>query len=316
MNWIKRLLGGFSPRLHPVEPIETPSIIEPQKIFIDVLEEYIKRYVAENQLKEETAGHYDLRFRNIHLFLSSKGLTGLTLPDVKARVMEDLRSYLLINLATCSRRHASRHIDLCKNAIKYAVRQEYTSQDWINPIKGQRDKPKPIIHLTKSEVKNLVAYNFRSDIYNTVAKMFAFQCFTGLAYCELFTFKFAEINGRIWIDGARNKTEKSEYVYVFEEAIEIWEYFGHRIPKVSIQTCNRVLKEIAQLLNIDKKISTHVGRKTHATLLDEAGVTGKTIGRQLRSTDRMVEDRYISKSHLRTENELERLGLTGRLLAS
>lgn len=305
MNPIKRLWLKAIGRTVP-----TP------KLFIDVLDEYVQRYVKENQLSELTVQHYSQRFRSIHLFLTVKGLTQITLDEVKSRVMEDLRSWLFTTLTTCSKRHASLHIDLCKRAIQYAVMMEYTSHDWISPIKGQRDKPKPVIHLTMEEVRKLIAHDFRSDMYNVVAKMFAFQCFTGLSYCELFTFKLTDINGRLWMDSTRDKTGKTEYVYMFDEARDILGYFGGRIPDVPNQTCNRILKEIAGALKIDKKLTTHVGRKTHATLLDEMGVSSKTIARQLRNTERICEESYISKSHKRTENEFERHGLGGKMLVT
>lgn len=311
MNFFKKLGAFFSPGQITAPPSET-------KRFLDVLEEYIAIYVKENQLNERTATHYSQRYQNIHRFLIAYNYTRLTLDEVKPRIMEELRAWLLTKgLKTCGRRHASLHIDLCKRTIKHAITMEYTGVDWISPIKGQRDKPKPVIYLTMAEVRKLMTYKFRNEMYDIVAKMFAFQCFTGLSYCELFTFKLTDINGRLWIDGSigRDKTGKTEYVYIFDEGMEILQHFGGKIPMVPNQTCNRILKEIAGVLDIDKHLTTHIGRKTHATLLDELGVTGKTIARQLRNTERITEEYYISKSHKRTENEFEKLGIGGKLLS-
>ncbi len=289
---------------------------EEKKLFIDLLSEFKNRYVNENDLTDKTVGHYTQRFTNIHLFLATNKLMGLAIDEVRAKHMEDLRSWLMINLKTCAKRHASRHIDFCKSAMRYAVLMEYTGQDWISPIKSQNDRPKPIIHLTSEEVKKMIVYNFQNDIHKIAAKLFAFQCFTGLSYCEIYTYSLTEINGRLWIDSTREKTKKSEYVYLFDEAKDIHDEFGGKLPQIANQTYNRMLKEIASILGIKKVLTTHIGRKTHATLLDEAGVERHTIARQLRHSADVCETTYIAKSHRRTETELNRLGLNGTMLLS
>lgn len=291
-----------------------PKTRKQQPKFIDVIGEYIDKYASENQLNPLTKEHYEQRKRNIHLFLASKQLIDINIDEVRIKHMEDLRSWLFIALKTCSRRHASLHIELCKRSVKYAVMMEYTGENWIEPVKSQRDKPKDIIHLTSAEVIRLMNHQFRSDIYRMVAKIFAFQCFTGLSYCELFTFDIVELNDRQWINSKRDKTGKSEYVYLFDEAKQILDAFGGQIPKIPNQTCNRILKEIAGELGINKTLTTHVGRKTHATLLDEYGVDAGTIARQLRNTERVCYESYIAKSHKRTETALSRLGLNGNML--
>jgi len=283
---------------------------------IDVVEEYIDRYIKENQLCEDTARHYEVRRRNLHAFLISQKIPEIIIEDVDIRIMENFRAWLFSNLTTCCRRYASRNLDLCKNALTYAVKMGYTNNNPLIAIKGQRDKPKPIIHLTLNELKKLSVYKFGNDYYNIAAKIFAFQCFTSLSYCELYNFKLVELNGRTWIDSSRKKTGKEGYIYMFDEAKEILDYFGGKIPMISNQSYNRMLKEIAMVLNIQKNISSHVGRKTHATLLDELGVSDVTISRQLRNTTRVCNEFYISKSHTRTLNEFEKMGITTSLLNS
>lgn len=310
MNLIKKLWRAARRRSHAAEE---------SKPFIDVLEEYVQKYVRENQLNDRTADHYEQRYRNIHRFLIDTGNQSIRINELRIKHMEELRAWLLTKgLKTCGRRHASLHVDLCKRAVKYAISMEYCSEDWISPIKGQRDKAKPVIYLSMAEVRQVMCHKFRSPMFDVVAKMFCLQCFTGLSYGELFTFKTTEIKGRKWIDSSvgRNKTGSGEYVYIFDEGLEILEYFGGKVHQIPNQTCNRILKEIAGLLNIDKHLTTHIGRKTHASLLDERGASMGTIARQLRNTIRICEERYTAKSHLRTQNEFDKLSITGRLLTS
>lgn len=302
---MKNLFQFLARKVKPVE-----------RTFMSIVEEYIDRYVNENQLSEQTARHYEVRRRNLHAFLISIEQPNIKPNEVNLRLMEDFRAWLFKNLATCCRRYASRNIDLCKNALTYAVKTEYVQYNPLLVIKGQRDKPKPIVHLTLTELKKLMVYKFANEYYNIAAKIFAFQCFTSLSYCELYDFKIVELEGRQWIDSSRKKTGKEGFIYFFDEAKEILEYFGGKIPMISNQSYNRFLKEIAMTLNIDKNLSSHVGRKTHATLLDELGVSDVTISRQLRNTPRVCNEFYISKSHTRTQKEFDKMGIKTALLSS
>ena len=94
----------------------------------------------------------------------------------------------------------------------------------------------------------------------------------------------------------------------------ILEKYEGRLPLIANQSYNRYLKEIALQLGIKKRLTTHVGRKTHATILDDSGMTDTGIARQLRNTRRVCESRYMAKSPLRIELEVKKLGLTDGML--
>lgn len=320
MTTIRKLMRAVS-RLWHGNPNKQENTT---KLFYDVLKEYVKYYTTVNTLSEETAGHYQTRQNNIHLFLASKQLVQIHIDEVKIRHMEDLRAWLFMNLKTCSKRTASRHIDLCKAVIKYAVQEEYILNDCLSPIKGQRDKKKDPIYLTRKELTGLLNHQFANDVYNVIAKIFAFQCFTGLSYKELYSYKLiwfdtqtingVEVKGRWWIDSLRTKNDVAEYSYLFDEAKEIHDFFNGQIPLISNQTYNRILKEIAEIRKISKKLTTHVGRKTHSTLLDEIyAISTETRARQLRHSEQINESTYTAKSHRRTGVEFERVGIEGRM---
>lgn len=291
----------------------SPTKVKKPPLFLDILKEYSDKYVQENSVTKETADRYGVYYRNISLFLSSEKLNGILIDEFREKHAEMLRSWLRINLKTCCIRHASRHVELCKRVTKYAKIMEYSVNDYLEPIKAQRDKPKEIIFLESNEIKKIMAYNFRNDILRIVADLFLFQCFTGLSYSDIYKYEVVEKGGKLWINGSRSKTDEQYVVYFFPEAKEIYEKYNGRLPKIANQTYNGYLKEIAGLLNINKKLTTHVGRKTHATLLNERGVSTKTISMQLGNTERMCETTYVAKSHVRTQVEMERIGLTSIL---
>jgi integrase/recombinase XerD len=305
MKILEKMKGFFSPK---------PK--EETKRFMEVLQEYCGKYLQENQLCQETYRRYEVYYKNIYLFLSSKQLQEITLAQVKIKTMEDLRAWLFINLKTCCKRHASRHIELCKRVMKYAVMMEYSLYDPISPIKPQRDKEKDIIALDNTEIRKIKDYPYEKDYYRIVADLFIFQCYTGLSYADLYSYAATERNGKLWFEGKRQKSGENYLIYMFDEAKEIHNKYRGKMPRIANQTYNGYLKDIADLVHIRKHLTTHVGRKTHATILNERGVSTKTIADQLGNTERVVEKHYVAKNHHRIANEMTRLGIDGVFLTA
>ena len=67
---------------------------------------------------------------------------------------------------------------------------------------------------------------------------------------------------------------------------------------------NRILKEIAAVLNIDKKLTTHTGRNTFATVQDSKGWRRESIALMLgHKSIKRTEIYYVGNSFARIENE-------------
>lgn len=291
------------------------GIPNPEKsyLFVDVLKEYIKKYIDENQLGEGTVKRYAVYEKNILNFMIELHYYHLRVSDVKVKHMEELRSWLYKNLKTAKVTHVSRHLELCKRITNYAVLMEYSGQDFLSPVEAKRDRVKNVVHLEVNELKALMIYSFQSQLYRKAADLFIFQCYTGMSYSSLYNYSLVikKVNGieHYWFEGVRDKSSEMFAVWAFNEALAIHNKYGGKLPIISNQIYNRVLKEIAHALGIKKHLTTHVGRKTHATLLDQKGVTTKTISQQLGNTERVVEKHYVKKSPLRQEKELAVLQL-------
>lgn len=288
---------------------------QPEKLFVEVLREYIDSYLRENDLTDESRVRYDAYYRNYLMYAANEGITKIPLNEFKIIHAERFRVWLKSNLKTCSLRHASRHVELLKRVTKYAMMMEYTHFDTLSPIKPQRDKKKPVISLELSEIKRLKSYPFTNAIYQTVADLFLFQCFTGLSYVDLYKFTLEERNGATWLIGQRSKTEKEYLVYFLDEAREIYEKYNGELPRLANQTYNRILKEMAVMVGFKKVLTTHVGRKTHATILTELGVGTKPISVILGNTEKVCEDDYVKNSTIIIQNAFHRAGIKTSILA-
>lgn len=282
-------------------------------LFAAILREYIDKYKSENQLNERTSERYEVYYRNSAAFLSINHLWLLPISDIREKHAELFRSFLRSYLKTCSIRYASRQVELWKAVTKYAVRMEYCPNDFLSPIRPQMDKRKKIITLEPADIRKLKSMQFQRTIFQITADLFLFQCYTGLSYCDIYSHELVYRKGKYWITGERQKTDKEYKVPVFEEAQDIYMKYQGNLPMISNQKYNEYLKEIAYRLGIKKHLTSHIGRKTFATLLAERGANTKPISMMLGNTEQICETTYINPTADIIENDLNRVGIGSRL---
>lgn len=282
----------------------------PKILFMDVLREYLEKYNAENELKECTVEKNATIFENIELFFQTNNLNGLEVSDLRIKHMELLKLWLHRNLESCCLTHSARHLSMCSRALKYAVRQEYINYNVLESMELKRDKVKEVVHLEWSEYLKWAGSKFESQIYTQGRDMYLFQCSTGLSFGDLEKYTVVkDKQGREWISDGRNKNENAYRVPLFAPAKELHQKYKGKMNLMTNATYNRIIKEIAAQLNIEKKLTTHTARKTFATLRNEEGWSTKSISDMLGNSMRTCETHYIKSSHNRVAQELVRLNI-------
>ena len=129
--------------------------------------------------------------------------------------------------------------------------------------------------LASFELALLEKHKFSTDRLGVVRDVFVFQCYTGLAYIDVFNLKRSDIkegiDGEQWILTERQKTGSPINIPLLPKAAEILErYKNHPIcierdsvlPVNSNQKMNEYLKEIADLCGINSALNTHKARRT------------------------------------------------------
>lgn len=275
--------------------------------FTDVVKEFIDKTTTEQNLTEATIGKYQCLYNNVSLFLHSVRMQDCYLPEIKVRVMEDFRFWLHKNLKTCTVSHCSRHIEFCKRVMKYAVLMEYIEHSPIEPLETKRDPDKEVIHLEQMELTKMLKANFKNDIYNMVTDLYLFQCFTGLSYGDLWSYEILQDGKFTWITDKRNKTGKTYCVEYTPLARSISDKYNGQLPRITNQGYNRILKEVALLLNINKHLTTHTARKTFATRKNNEGYSLETIADMMGNTPQVARKHYIKGSRERLKNEISKL---------
>ena len=160
-----------------------------------------------------------------------------------------------------------------RQIVKISVALDYLPKDPFLLYKGKKPK-KEIVFLSKDELRNLEQHQFASERLQQVADMFIFCCYTGLAYTEMATLKESNIQTGFdenqWLYIRRKKTKKSYEVPLLSKASDILDKYKTEeqlLPVVSNQRFNSYLKEIAEIVGIDKILTHHIARKTFASTI-------------------------------------------------
>lgn len=160
-----------------------------------------------------------------------------------------------------------------KQIVKLAVGLDYLAKDPFLLYKNRKPK-KEVVFLTKEELTLIQEHNFASERLQQVADMFIFCCYTGLAYAEMDKLERKHIsigfNGERWITIHRQKTRKNYEIpllSIAEEILNKYKDLETILPKISNQRFNSYLKEIAEIVGIEKKLTHHIARKTFASTI-------------------------------------------------
>ncbi len=126
-------------------------------------------------------------------------------------------------------------------------------------------------YLEYSEVLKLKTKLIASDRLDKARDLFLFLCFSGLEWADLVNLKKEDIKknsiGQLYIKKPRVKTN-IEYVSVlYEDAVDLWDFYKGELPIVSPQKFNKNIKDVAKLVGIDKEISSLTARHTYACYL-------------------------------------------------
>jgi len=160
-----------------------------------------------------------------------------------------------------------------KKVVKQSVINGYLDK---NPFEEHTPKKvySKIIFLTQEELGKLENHKFQSESLNRVKDCYIFCCYTGLAYREMFELRKDDLitkpDGITWIYQKREKTERNFSVpLILPKALEITSKYSSEseflLPRISNQSFNRLLKEIAITLEISKNLTHHTARKTFAS---------------------------------------------------
>ncbi len=213
--------------------------------------------------------------------------------DVNLRFIKGFEYFLKITKA-CNHNSALKYVNNFKKIIRMAVANDWISKDPFYNYKVQF-KTVERDFLSKEELQDLKEKEIDGDRLNVVRDMFVFCCYTGLSYVDVQKLKrdniVRHIDGSLWIQAERTKTKSKLGIPLLLTAEAIMDkYKDHPkvvngecvLPVLSNQKSNAYLKEIADLCDIKKNLTTHLARHTFATTVTLSnGVPIETVGKML-----------------------------------
>lgn len=227
------------------------------------------------EIKQVTWNKFDYIKNDIEEFIKDYyKKSDIKLKDLDFQLITEFEFYL-----KTEKKHKQITINKALQRFKKVIKQA-TIGKYIDNNPFEEHKPKKVISkivfLTKEELERLENYHFSSKTLNVVKDCYLFCCYTGLAYKEMFELKKENIinnqDDNLWIFMKREKTDRNISVpLVLPKALEIAKKYQSEseyiLPRISNQSFNRLLKEIASTLNINKNFTHHTARKTFASTI-------------------------------------------------
>jgi len=210
----------------------------------------------------------------------------------------------------------NKHIERLRKIIKIALAEGFLERDpflLYQPVKVNNE----IVYLDHNELIIFEKYRFRQDRLQNVADMFVFCCYSGLAFEEMSTLQKHHIvegfDGRKWIHIYRKKTKKNLTIPLLRRAEIVLKKYEDKyetlLPVISNQYFNSFLKEIAEILNIKKRITHHTARKTFATtVLLYNDIPMETVSELLgHSSMKVTQSHYAKVVQKKISKEMKKL---------
>lgn len=192
-----------------------------------------------------------------------------------------------------------------KAYINEAIRFGIISENPYVGLKINRGKSDKRKYLTYEEMRRMERCRITDPSVNRVRDLFLFQCYTGLAYSDLYKFDFAsdvERRGNKFIIADRRvKTNEDYFIVLLSPAMEILKKYDFDLPVISNQKYNDYLKVAASFAKIDKNLTTHCARHTFAVFALNNGVPMEVVSKMLGHTN--IKTTQIYAKVLNTEVE-------------
>lgn len=269
------------------------TLLKAYESYIAKLEELVGVDYATNTVKVYKSSLNGLKDFIIHKY----NKTDIRLCDLDRAFIEAYDMYLKSSKGL-NHNSAARHTKNLHTVLNKAV-----SNRWIqvNPCSGYNFgyiNP-PRSYLTEEEIDALYVKEFTINRLARVRDVFIFQIYTGLSFCDMaeLTKDSIEIgiDGKKWVVIHRKKTGTRSSIPILPRAQEVLDKYKndplcvseHKIlPFYCNQRMNGYLKEIADLYEIKKPLTTHIARHTFATTITLShGVPIETVSKMLGHSD-------------------------------
>jgi site-specific recombinase XerD len=177
----------------------------------------------------------------------------------------------------CSHNTTVKYISNLKKVVLLCLNNGWLSKDPFASFSLSLEDKDPI-YLTKEEIQYLIEKEIKNARLQSVRDIFIFCCFTGLAFIDVKQLKRSEVcigvDGQLLILKNRQKSAIPSRIPLLPISLQILaKYQDNKVciakdvllPVLSNQNYNSYLKELADITNIEKNLTSHTARHTFGT---------------------------------------------------
>ena len=197
-----------------------------------------------------------------------------------------------------------KEMKMFKRVLQFAVNEGVIN---INPFNIKLKTPKLLYEpLSINELEKI----WKTDIDGSLERVrdcFIFQCYTGLAYCDMASLTESDIKDGV-IYKRRKKTDVQSVIPLLPIPKLILEKYNYNLPVISNQKYNVYLKALATACGIKTRIYSHLARHTAATVMINNGIDLPIIARILgHSNTKITETIYATLKDQTVVNNVDRI---------
>ncbi|SDE85683.1 Site-specific recombinase XerD [Mucilaginibacter pineti] len=273
--------------------------------------------VAKDKGSPGTLARYDRLQRKVEAFLKKKfKVTDIALDHIQYSFASGFYHYLLMQ--DIDENTSMKYVKTLKQVMAKAVNEGMIPQSPINNFKCSYKDPDRD-YLEMHEIIKIYSKRITCRRIAEVRDVYIFCCFTGYAFETVYALEpeniFTGVDGGLWIRKDRAKSGTEETVPLLPIPLEIIEkYKAHPycvnenklLPVNCNQRYNSYLKELADICDIDKHLTTHTARHTFATTITlENDVPIETVSKMLGHKDIRTTQIYAKITKRKISNNMK-----------
>jgi integrase len=202
-----------------------------------------------------------------------------------------------------------------KTIFNYGIKMDLIDKNPFNKYDGKIVTTEAVF-LTSEELLRIENIVFPFERLEKVKDIFLFSCYTGYApidACKLTKENIIkDAENVLWIKTNRQKTKTKANVPLLPAVLNIINKYNEKetglIPKISNQKMNAYLKEIADLVGINKNLTWYVARHTFATTVTLGnGIKIENVSAMLGHTTIRQTQHYAKVLDLNVSNDMKKI---------
>jgi integrase len=202
-----------------------------------------------------------------------------------------------------------------KRMINHAVMMGRMDRNPYDRLRGRfkRGDKGNVEYLTEDEMR--LVMDLHPVVGSDIAKardLFVFQMLTGMSYSDAQAFdikNYKQVDGKWVTAGERIKTGAQFISQLLPPVVDVLERNGWKVPKLTNQKYNGLLKTIGATIGIER-MHSHLARHTFATYFLSKDTRIEHVQKMLGHKDIKTTQRYAKVLAKDVHDDFDRVGMT------